>query len=304
MFSLQKTLNKRIKFFGKGLHTGMKTNIVLNPANENTGIIFKRTDLNKNINIKADVDNVVETNRGTTLGKDGYKIHTIEHLLSALSGLGIDNAIIEIDNVEPPIFDGSSKPFVDKILNAGIKNLNDVRNQIVISNVINYKDDRCMMKILPSDEFKITYYADFSYGNIGKDEFTYSYNESYNKEISLARTFCSIGELVFLKENGLIQGADLNSGIVFLDDNVNKEKCKFFLAQLNIEITSLENKNYTLNNVKLRYNNEPIRHKILDLIGDFTLLGSSLKGHILSYGGGHFSNVAMMKKIKSVYGKV
>ena len=304
MFHLQKTLNNKIEFSGVGLHTGKESNMIVSPANQNTGIIFKRTDINEEVSIKADVQNVVETNRGTTLGTSNYKIYTIEHFLSALNGLGIDNALVEIDNIEPPIFDGSSKPFIDKILEIGTKNLEENRNYITVSDEIEYKDDKCRIKVIPSDEFKVTYYADYPYGNIGKKEYTYTQNQDYHNQISLARTFCSIGELMYLKENGLIQGADLNSGIVFLDENIDQAKAKNILEELNIEITSLENENYTLNDVKLRYEDEPIRHKVLDLIGDFALLGSGLNGHVLSYGGGHFSNVEIMKKIKSKYERI
>ena len=304
MFTYQRTINKKVQLSGVGLHTGKNTNMVLKPADENTGIIFRRIDFDKNISVNADVNNVVETNRGTTIGKNGVKIYTVEHFLSALSGIGIDNIIIEIDNIEPPIFDGSSKPFVDIILEAGFHDLSAKRNCITITNPIEYKDEKCLIKVLPSEKFKVTYFADFFYGNIGKQEYEYNQSQDYIKELSLARTFCSIGELIHLKEHGLIQGADLGTGIVFLDNNIDKNKAKKILDQLNVEIISLENENHTLNNIKLRYENEPVRHKILDLIGDFTLLGLSLKGHVLSYGGGHFSNIEVMKKIKLEYGKV
>ena len=304
MYTFQRTLNQKIKLSGIGLHTGKNTNIVIKPSNEGTGINFKRVDFENHLVISANVDNVVETNRGTTIGKDGVKIYTIEHFLSALAGLGIDNAMVEIDNIEPPIFDGSSKPFIDMILEAGVKKLNAKRSCITISKPIFYEDDNCKMKVIPSENFQASYFANYSYGNIGKQEYTYSDNQDYIKDLSYARTFCSIGELIFLKENGLIQGGDLNTGVVFLDDNVDKDRAIKILKKFNVDIKSLENKNYTLNNIKLRYDNEPIRHKVLDLIGDFTLLGTYLKGHVLSYGGGHFSNTEFMKKIKLEYEKI
>ena len=199
MFPSQRTLNNKIEFSGIGLHTGERSNMIVSPSNIDSGIVFKRTDLSEDINILADIDNVVETKRGTTLGIGDNKIFTIEHFLSALNGLGIDNAIIEFDNIEPPIFDGSSKPFVDKILAVGIKEYDAKRNFIEISQVIEYKDEKCRIKVIPCNEFRVTYYADFPYGNIGKKEYTFTEEQNYDKQISQARTFCSIVELIFLK---------------------------------------------------------------------------------------------------------
>ena len=302
MYKFQRTISRKIQFSGIGLHTGANTNIVLYPAKENSGIIFKRTDINEDVYIDASIENVIETKRGTTIGAHGHKIYTIEHLLSALIGLGIDNVYIDIDNIEPPIFDGSSKIFVDKIIDANIVKLNCKKKYLNVLEEIKYSDDSCNIKIVPYDGFKISYYANFSYGNIGEQEFSYILGKNYIQEIANARTFCSIGELIFLKENNLIKGADLNSGIVFLDDKINIDEIKKILLEFNLEVNSLENENFTLNNIPLRYSNEPIRHKILDLLGDFLLLGYSLKGHIISYGGGHKSNVELMKRIRNIYG--
>jgi len=302
LFEFQRTLRKKIIFSGLGLHTGSKTNMTVYPAKENSGVIFKRIDLDNEVVIKASVENVVETKRGTTIGINGYKIYTIEHFLSALNGLGIDNAYIEIDNIEPPVFDGSSKVFVDEIINIGIKKYDIKKIYVNISKSMEYIDDQCSMKIIPYDKFKVSYYGNFKYGNIGKQEYIYTSANDYIKEVSCARTFCSIAELIHLKDNGLIKGADLNSGIVFLDDRINQDDIKNILVKMNLEVKSLKNKNYTLNNISLRYDNEPIRHKVLDLLGDFSLLGYGLKGHIISYGGGHASNIGMMKKIDTIYG--
>ena len=302
MFKFQRTLNKEVRFSGIGLHTGSLTNMTVYPKNKDFGIVFNRIDLEYSINIKALVENVVETNRGTTIGFKENKIYTIEHFLSALSGLGIDNAYIEIDNIEPPIFDGSSKEFINKILNVGIKKYNVKKKYITISKPIEYSNDTCSISILPCKEFKVTYCGEFEYGDIGKQEYTYSLGKDYIDEISLARTFCSIGELTYLKENGLIKGGDLNSGVIFLNKNINKKEIEHILSKMNLKVTSFNTSNSTLNNVALRYKNEPIRHKILDLIGDFSLLGCGIKGHIISNRGGHSSNVEIMKKINSIYG--
>ena len=298
----QNTVNKKIIFSGIGLHTGEVSNMIVHPAPVNTGIIFKRIDLKTPITIPAKVRYVVETNRGTTIGVDDIKIYTVEHFLSALSGLGIDNAIIEIDNIEPPIFDGSSRPFIDKILECGIKEYSVSKHSITVLEAIEYFDNKCKIEIIPHSEFKITYYANFNYGNIGQQSYSYTLDNNYINEISKARTFCSIGELIYLKKNGLIKGGSLESGLVFLDKNINKKETLDILSEFNINYESLDNKNNTLNGIKLNYANEPSRHKILDLIGDFALLGASLKGHVISYGGGHEANVRIMKKIKLIYG--
>ncbi len=302
MIEYQKTLKNKIIFSGIGLHTGVITNMILNPAEENYGISFKRTDVDEKSIIFASVHNVVETKRGTTIGIGDTKVYTVEHLLSALSGLGIDNISIEIDNIEPPIFDGSSKEFVDKILSVGIVEYKSKKKYIKIDDKITYKDNNCKMEVLPCNEFKVSYFGNFKYGNIGNQDFVYNEFDNYIEELSEARTFCSIKELIYLKENNLIKGANLNSGIVFLDDTIDENSIREILFKLDIKNTSIKNGNHTLNNIPLRYKDEPVRHKILDLIGDFTLLGYSIKGHIISYGGGHASNVELMKKIDSIYG--
>ena len=298
----QNTINKKILFSGVGLHTGQISNMTVYPSPPNSGIVFKRSDLENSVTIPAKVEYVIETNRGTTIGIDNIKIYTVEHVLSALSGLGIDNVLIEIDNVEPPIFDGSSKPFIDKILKFGIKEYEVNKKNISISEHIEYSNNEYKIEVKPDPEFKITYHANFNYGNIGKQSFSYTLDDNYVEDIASARTFCSIGELVYLKKNGLIKGGSLDSGIVFLDQDIKLNEVSNILSEFNIDYNSLDNKNNTLNNIKLNYDNEPVRHKILDLIGDFTLLGARLNGHVISYGGGHESNVEIMKKIKLIYG--
>ena len=302
MYKYQRTINDKIEFSGIGLHTGAQTKMVVYPAEKNSGISFKRIDLNDNVIINASIDNVVETNRGTTIGINNHKIFTVEHFLSALNGLGVNNAFIEIDNIEPPIFDGSSDVFVNSILDVGIRKNTARQKYINITKEISYHNNSCKMKIIPCDKFKISYFGNYPYGNIGNQDYIYTLSNDYIEKISKARTFCSINELIHLKKRDLIKGADLNSGIVFLDNSNNQKTINEILLNINIKATSTKNKNYTLNNIPLRYKNEPIRHKILDLIGDFSLLGFRINGHIISYGGGHESNVELMKIINNIYG--
>tara|TARA_B100000686_G_C16531603_1_gene832597 strand:- start:17 stop:925 length:909 start_codon:yes stop_codon:yes gene_type:complete len=302
LYKYQRTLNDKIIFSGIGLHTGVQTKMVVYPAEKNSGISFKRIDLDEEIIINASINNIVETNRGTTIGINNHKIYTVEHFLSALNGLGIDNAFIEINNIEPPIFDGSSEVFVNRILEVGIRKIIAKKKYINIAKELSYDNNSCKMKIIPCDKFKISYFGDFSYGNIGSQDYIYTFSDDYKEEISKARTFCSINELIHLKRRNLIKGANLDSGIVFLDDSIDQETIDEILLNINIKATSTKNNNYTLNNISLRYENEPIRHKILDLIGDFSLLGFGINGHIISYGGGHESNVELMKIINNIYG--
>ena len=201
----QLTINHSVKFSGIGLHTGVKSTISILPASEDTGIIFKRIDIKSDNAIKADISNVIETLRGTTIGNSKFQIHTIEHLLSALYGLEIDNAIIEIDNIEVPILDGSTKQFVEKILESGIKELNKEKQFITIKEPIEYIDNSRDIKvaILPYDGFKVSFTIDFLNEYIGKQTFTLDNLNSYYDEIARSRTFCEIKDITQLKEMDL-----------------------------------------------------------------------------------------------------
>jgi len=297
----QKTISSEVSFSGIGIHTGEKSNITLKPLKENSGIIFKRIDLDEPIYIEAILENVVSTNRGTVIGKKNVKIHTIEHLLSALYALEIDNLLIEIDNVEPPVLDGSSEIFFNTILNCGlIKQIAD-KDYYKISEPIHYYDDNSdiVLKILPSEEFSVTFESDFPYKSIGKQKFTLNSLSDYSKEISSARTFCSLDEISYLKKDNLAKGGSLQNAVIFLSEQNTKndvDKMEEYLGESLI----YDDSSNTLNNTKLRYNDEPVRHKVLDLIGDLALLGRPIIGHIHSYKSGHRSNVEFGKLIKEM----
>ena len=296
MYRYQRTIKSSVKFSGVGLHTGKFTNIKLLPLEENKGIIFKKKTENNIVDIKAHFKNVCETNRGTTIGNGKEKIHTVEHLLAAIYAHGIDNLIIEIDNIEPPILDGSSKEYYEKILNVGLTKLSSRKKNIIIKKPIYYlnSDNDIEISILPYDGFKISFSVEYNYGNIGKQSYTLNNIKDFYSEISGARTFCSFDELYHLKSNELIKGAGLDRGIVFMNGDIN---CSSKVKELfNLDVEYNENHN-TLNNVKLRYEDEPVRHKILDLIGDFSLFPGQFKGHIISKRSGHFSNIEFLKKI-------
>ena len=298
MFTYQRTIKEEVSFEGVGLHTGSYSKVDLKPAKVGTGIIFILKIDNQNIKINASYKNVVETNRGTTLGIGKYKIYTVEHLLSAVYALGIDNLFIEIDNIEPPILDGSSIDFYNGILAAGIKKYSDKKKQIMIKKPIYFldSDNDVEMSILPYDGFKITFNASFDYGDNRKQSFVLDNIKNYFQEIASARTFCSFNELHFLKTNNLIKGASLESGLVFMNENITDDKINNINDLFNLSVKHKDTF-LTLNDVKLRYNDEQVRHKILDLIGDFSLINGQIVGHVISNKSGHYTNIEFLKKI-------
>ncbi|MAX30373.1 MAG: bifunctional UDP-3-O-[3-hydroxymyristoyl] N-acetylglucosamine deacetylase/3-hydroxyacyl-ACP dehydratase [Candidatus Marinimicrobia bacterium] len=297
----QKTISSEVSFSGIGLHTGEISNLTLKPLKENSGIIFKRIDFDEPIYIEAILENVVSTNRGTVIGKNNIKIHTIEHLLSAIYALEIDNLLIEIDNIEPPILDGSSEIFFNTILNCGLNEQIADRDYYKVSEPIYYFDDNSdiALKILPSKEFSVTFESDFPFKGIGKQKFTLNSLSEYSKDISSARTFCSLDEISYLKKDNLIKGGSLKNAVIFLSEVNTKNDVDKIQEYLGENLIYDDSSN-TLNNTKLRYDDEPVRHKVLDLIGDLSLLGKPIIGHIHSYKSGHRSNVEFGKLIKEM----
>ena len=296
----QKTLEKSIEFEGIGLHTGVTSKVSINPAKVNTGIIFR--DINKQENtIKANIDNVCSTLRGTTLSSKNYKIYTVEHLLSALYALGIDNVYIDIDNIEIPILDGSSVDYYDLIQSSGIKILNEKKNSLIIKEKIEVNNGESSLVILPYDGFKITFEIDFKNNSIGKQKFVLESLDDYKKQISPSRTFCTFGEIIELKKNGLALGGNLDNAIIYLDNEITDGAIDAFneISSEKINRSSLGIE--TLKDKSLIFNNEAVRHKILDLIGDISLLGKDIKGHIISNKSGHYLNIELVKKINSLY---
>ena len=297
----QKTIYSEVSFSGIGLHTGEKSHITLKPIKENSGIIFKRVDLEEPVYIEAILENVISTNRGTTIGKKNVEIFTIEHLLSSLYALEIDNLLIEIDNIEPPILDGSSVIFFNEILSCGLSEQDASRNYCKISEPIIYCDENSdiVLKILPSEKFSITFESDFPFKGVGKQKFTLNSISDYSKEVASSRTFCSLDEISFLKKDNLIKGGNLNNAVIFLSEKNTKADVNKIQEYLGKSLVYDESNN-TLNNTKLRYKDEPVRHKILDLIGDLSLLGKPILGHVYSYKSGHRSNIKFGKLIKEM----
>ena len=224
-YKQQQTIQNEISIKGVGLHTGVETVATFKPAKENFGIRFKRLDLEECPEIIADIDHVVDISRGTTIGQNDFRIHTVEHVLSAVFGLQIDNILIELTEKEPPVMDGSSKPFVDVLLKAGIQTQKATRDELIIDQTITYTDPKrnVDIHILPSDKFRITFMTDYDVPSLGTQYTSmYSLEDSFIKEFSPARTFCLFSEIIDLNNQGLIKGGQLDNAIVFIDKKIKK----------------------------------------------------------------------------------
>ena len=271
--SKQRTIREPASFSGIGLHTGSLTTVTFKPAPENSGITFYRVDMEGRPGIPADVDNVVGVARGTTIGIGEAKVHTVEHALSAMAGLGIDNLDIELDAEEIPSGDGSSMPVMSTLLKAGVVEQEAEKQYITLDHPVYYRQDDVTLSILPSDEHRVSMTIAYDHVAIGTQYASFTITEdTFTKEIAPARTFCFLREVKMLQEKGLIKGGSLESAVVIGDD--------------------------TILNDDLRFPDEFVRHKILDLIGDMYLLGRPIKGHIVSVKSGHEKNVLFSKQIK------
>ncbi|NML70496.1 bifunctional UDP-3-O-[3-hydroxymyristoyl] N-acetylglucosamine deacetylase/3-hydroxyacyl-ACP dehydratase [Chryseobacterium sp. RP-3-3] len=298
MSDMQKTLQEEVTLSGIGLHTGKEVKLTIKPAKENTGFVFVRTDLEGHPQVEADVNYVVATERGTTLEKLGVKITTCEHLLAALVGCDVDNAILEMDASEPPILDGSSKFFVEAIESVGIAEQNIAREYLVIKEVLSYSDPASgsEITIIPSDTYEVTTMVDFGTKVLGTQNATLKNISEFKDEISSARTFSFLHELEMLLDHGLIRGGDISNAIVYVDKDLTPEtteKLKKAFGKDNVSIRP----NGILDNLTLNYPNEAARHKLLDVIGDLALAGVKIKGKVIANKPGHYVNTQFAKKL-------
>ncbi len=296
----QTTLKAEIKKSGKGLHTGEIVSVTVKPNEQCNGILFRRTDIENSKPISAIVDNVVDTSRGTTLAKGPVKIATVEHLLSALKGMGVDNAIIEVDGGEIPILDGSAKPWVDEIKKAGIVELPQERTYASITENIIYNNDQdgVEMVVIPADDFKVTVVVDYKTQVLGEQISQYTEKTDYATEIAPSRTFVFLDEVEFLLANNLIKGGDMDNALVFVNKQLSNEQLQHLATLFNKDISKIQVKQGILNNVKKHFDNEPARHKLLDFLGDISLVGQNLKGHFMVKCPGHTANYHFAKAIK------
>ena len=295
----QHTLASEISISGVGIHTGQTVEITLKPAEANTGIVFKRIDLKGQPTVKADVDNVVETTRSTTIEANGARIGTIEHLMAALVGNKVDNALIEINAEEVPILDGSSEPFIETIQKAGVQKQEAQKIYYTLQHNISFIDEvkKVEMVALPSQEYRINTLIDFNSPVLGTQHADLKNISQFNKEIAPCRTFCFFHELEYLIDHNLIKGGDINNAIVVVDKEVSEEQVRRIAKVFKKDNVKI-NEGGILNNLDLRFPNEPARHKLLDVVGDLALVGIPFKAHIIANRPGHSSNVAFAKKIK------
>ena len=295
----QHTLSESISISGTGLHTGVLVDMTLQPANPGFGIQFQRVDLPNQPLIKADCDLVTDTSRGTTLQVGDAKVSTVEHILAALVGLGVDNLLIELNGPEIPIMDGSSAPFIEAIEKVGILEQDAAKAWYSIDeNIFHYDEDkRVEMVALPALDYQITTLIDFNSPVLGTQHAALKTIKDFKSEISPCRTFCFLHELETLLEHDLIKGGDINNAIVVVDKPVTKEEMTRLAKVFKRDKIEVKSEGY-LNNLELRFPNEPARHKLLDVIGDLALIGYPIKARIIANRPGHSSNVEFAKKIK------
>ena len=296
----QRTINTEVSVTGVGLHTGRPVTMTFKPAAENHGYKFKRIDLHGSPVIDADVDNVSDTSRGTTISQNGASVSTIEHVLAGLVGLEVDNILMELNGPEVPIMDGSALMFLEALEQVGFKDQEADREYYYIPNNIHYSEPDRKVEIvaMPLDDYRFTCMIDYNSQVLGSQHAAITTLSEFKKEIASSRTFCFLHELEMLLENNLIKGGDLNNAIVVVDKKVSKEELKHLAVLFNRNDIDVA-KEGILNNINLRHQNEPARHKLLDMIGDLALVGVPLRGHIMAARPGHAANVAFAKKIKA-----
>ena len=309
MSKKQQTIKKAASLTGTGLHTGKRSTITFKPAPENFGIVFQRTDLEKQVQVPALIDFVVQDNsidsyRGTNLHKDGATIYTVEHVLASVAGLQIDNLLIELTAGEPPVGDGSAMPYVNALLEAGIVEQNAPRSYLIIEETLHFHNDKrgIDMVALPLDDLRMTVMIDYQNPALGSQHSgLFSLEKEFITEFAPARTFCFLHEVEMLIEQGLIKGGNLKNSVVICDKDISEINQDKIRKTLKIEDDISVGENGILNNLSLRFKNEPARHKLLDLLGDLFLVGAPIKGQILAARPGHQSNIEFARRLREYY---
>ena len=294
----QQTLNKSYSFEGKGLHTGKVAKMTVGPAPVDTGIVFRRTDIGQDALVEALAENVSNTARSTTISRGEASVSTIEHIMSALTGLGIDNAFIDIDNVEVPILDGSAKPYVDAMWKDGVKVQDAPRRYIEIDKVIEVTNEKgSLVRIEPAEEFSYDIKIDFNSRVLGVQHAIWDPSVVYAEEIGVCRTFVFFHELQFLFANNLVKGGDVDNAIVIVEHPVTDGQVQQMSQLFNVPALEVREDGY-LSNLVLRFPNECARHKLLDLIGDLRLAGGFLKARVTAEKAGHGINTTAARRIR------
>ncbi|MBO5801804.1 MAG: bifunctional UDP-3-O-[3-hydroxymyristoyl] N-acetylglucosamine deacetylase/3-hydroxyacyl-ACP dehydratase [Alistipes sp.] len=297
MMAKQQTLASSISFKGKGLHTGLQVEMTVNPAEENRGIVFRRVDIEGAPEVPALCEYVTDTSRGTTIEKGDAKVSTIEHIMSALWTLGVDNAVVDINAPETPIMDGSALEYAQRIIEVGVVEQDAERKyfEVTEKQVYTLPEKGVAIVIYPDDEYSVSVHVDYNSKIVGNQYAVYSKEDNYTEKIAMCRTFVFLHELEPLMKMNLIKGGDLDNAIVVVENPVSDdqlEHLKKIFGKDEIRVTG----GY-LNNQQLRANNELARHKLLDLLGDFALLGMRIKGRVWATRPGHFANTEFMKDL-------
>lgn len=294
----QQTLIKSYSFEGKGLHTGKVAKMVVGPAPVNTGIVFRRVDLGDDVMVEALAENVSNTARSTTISKGAASISTIEHVMSALTGLGIDNAYIDIDNIEVPILDGSAKPYIDAMWKDGVQVQDQLRKYIEVKETVVVENENgSVVRIEPAEEFSYNIKIDFNSRVLGVQNAVWDSSIEYAEEVGVCRTFVFFHELQFLYANNLVKGGDVDNAIVIVEHPVTDDQVMQMTQLFNVPALKVREDGY-LSNLVLRFPNECARHKLLDLIGDLRLSGGFLKAKITAEKAGHGINTTAAKKLR------
>lgn len=304
MLVQQHTIKEPVSLSGVGLHTGSIATMTFRPAPENSGIRFRRIDMGGTPEIPADVDHVVDISRGTTIGIGDARVHTVEHVMAALVGLQIDNVLIDIDANEPPVGDGSAKPYVDALLKAGVEKQSAPKDYLIIDQTVTYhnEDKKVDIVALPLDDYRLTVMVDYFNPALGSQHTgLFNLEKEFVTEFAPCRTFCFLHEVEMLHNQGLIKGGGLDNAIVIVDRDLNPEEIGRITAKLGIKESVILGTNGVLNNKSLHFKNEPARHKLLDLMGDLALIGVPLKAQILAARPGHASNIEFARLIRKLY---
>lgn len=298
MAERQHTIAKSVSISGIGLHTGQVGTLTFHPALPNSGIKFRRIDVEGCPIVEARVENVVDTSRGTTIAKDNVKVYTIEHIMAALRGLNVDNVLIDIDCEEPPILDGSSKSVISVLKESGVVEQDFDRKFLKINKKIVYTHPKvgCKLIVEPAGNFSVDVKVDYNSQVLNVQEAHLNDISEFESEFAPCRTFVFFQELEMLLNYNLIKGGDLSNAIVFVEKQVSEDDLRRVASLFHKEMVSVH-EGGILNNATLRFENEPARHKLLDLLGDMTLLGMPIIGKVTAYKPGHFANTEFVKKI-------
>jgi UDP-3-O-[3-hydroxymyristoyl] N-acetylglucosamine deacetylase / 3-hydroxyacyl-[acyl-carrier-protein] dehydratase len=305
MRELKQTIKESVSYTGVGLHLGQISTLTFKPAKKNAGIIFVRTDLEGNPEIPADIEHVVDISRGTTIGIKDATVATIEHVLAAVRGMDIDNIRIEVTGPEAPVADGSSIVFLELLKKAGTVEQDAEREYLVIDKPVSFSApaDNVDIVIVPSENFQVTFMVDYRQKALGT-QYTYLPSlDLFEQEFASARTFCFLHEILMLKDAGLIKGGSLKNALVVADPETPQEEINTLREKFEYEEEIQVGKDGLLNHTPLRYYNEFVRHKVVDLIGDMALLGVPVKGHVLAARSGHKTNVDLVRKLRKIHKK-